>query len=203
MKHILKSCIFLLLLTILGNCSSQRKAAEINPLAMESELALQMKSRADTLMTLTEFPDVTQRGEKTVKTFFTRKGVGSLCFLNSDVQMYPDTALLENLKWDWIVNAYDSIQLQQPQPAYSGWVIEQDTHWREMQPLFPTHFVVHLYLPTQVMVWETTSFEMDTNPSQLKTRIINYLLSISGRGRRKTLELFGSPEKQRQFRSLQ
>ena len=193
-KTLLLNFLFISLLCLLDSCTSYRQAQMVDVSNMESVIVLNLQNRTDTIMTLTESP-VGPSAERTVNTFFTDDQSESYCFLNSNYSNYPDTPIIQNLNWELLISSYDSIKTQQPVTAYFGTVIENDTTWEQMKPNFPTRFILYIYLPEQLIAWETNTFEMETNPSMTKTKIIKYLLNKTGRGEETVFELFGNPKK--------
>ncbi len=180
-KTLLLYFLFISLLCLLDSCTSYRQAQRVDLLNMESVIVLNLQNRADTIMTLIESP-AGQRTERTIKAFFTDDEGEDYCFLNSNYSSYPDTAIIQNLNWELLTSSYDSIKTQEPVKAYLGTIIENDTTWEQMKPNFPTRFILYIYLPDQVIAWETNTFEMETNPSMTKTKIIKYLLNKTGLG---------------------
>ena len=167
---------------------------------MESQIVLDLKNISDTIMTLTEIPSGGPRTEKSVKVIFTNRDGSTYSFMNTNYDSYPDTLLLKPFNWSRFINSNDSIQMQKAQPAFTGTVIEKDTTWREMKPSFPTRYLIYVYLPNKLIAWETNTFEMETNPSMIKTELINYLLKQTGRGDKTPFELYGNPKKQNNYR---
>ena len=194
-KTLLLNFLLISLICLFDSCTSYREAQKVDLSNMECVIVLNLQNRADTIMTLTESP-VGPRAERTVKAFFTDDQSESFCFLNSNYSSYPDTAIIQNLNWELLISSYDSIKTQEPVKAYFGTIIENDTTWEQMKPNFPTRFILYIYLPDQVIAWETNTFEMETNPSMTKTKIIKYLLNKTGRGEKTVIELFGNPKKQ-------
>ncbi|HBF21888.1 MAG: hypothetical protein CMI36_03755 [Owenweeksia sp.] len=194
------SSIIIILTICVWSCSPHKQAQRINIQAMESEMVLDLKNVSDTILTITEIPSSGSRIVKSVKVLYT-KGDGSTgSFMNSNYHSYPDTLVLKSFHWDRFVNSKDSIQWQKAQPAFTATVIEKDTTWEEMKPLFPTRYLVYIYLPDKLIAWETNTFEMATNPSMIKTELINYLLERTGHGDKTPWELYGYPQKQKKYR---
>jgi hypothetical protein len=166
---------------------------------MESQMVLDLKNISDTIMTITEIP-FDSKPERSVKVFFKQKGGSTSSLMNTNYHSYPDTLLLKSFNWTRFINSKDSIQLQKAQPAFTATVVETDTVWTELKALFPTRYLVYVYLPNKLIAWETNSFELETNPSMIKTELTRYLLERSGTGEKTPLELYGNQKKQRNYR---
>lgn len=91
---------------------------------------------------------------------------------------YPNEPTIEGFNWDNVLSSLDSIKYQKTKPSYYGTIIEGDTTWHQSGSFSGEHvWTFKIYTKSDTTNWETVSTERQANPSMVKTKVSEYILS--------------------------